>query len=265
MFDTSHIATCEYIDGDAFEALGVPGVSYVKTDQVKAALKSHAVKGVLLTHNSDLGIDAELASLAFERSPGISIWFGQNVLVRHPKLVSIPIGLERARWYPDLRKRDRLHSKAKHSLEMPTNLCLANFSVSTNKTERMLCLDKASAFATLRSVDTVCQSTYDRYLTEILSHKFVLCPNGNGVDTHRLWETLYLGRIPVVTRSPTTEAFASLPMVILDTWADLTRTGLEDYWRSFCDGLVNYSLDVLLMSHWRNRIVAAATLARSQQ
>ena len=38
------------------------------------------------------------------------------------------------------------------------------------------------------------------YKQKLESHKFVLCPPGNGIDTHRMWETLYLDSIPVVEK-----------------------------------------------------------------
>jgi hypothetical protein len=286
MFDTCHIQAAEYIDGDAFENLRISGVTYVKTDEVRPFLESGSASGVLVTHNSDLGIDDKLAALAFGNNPNLAAWFGQNVRVRHPRLIPVPIGLERVRWFPHLRKRDQLRELAARSPEMPSELCLANFSVSTNARERLACLDSASSFATLRAADTVCQDTpesYGSYLTEILEHKFVLCPEGNGVDTHRLWETLYLGRIPVVTRSVVTEAFseigsatlgaatlgpglwpsatlgaATLPMVILDSWADLSRARLQTCWDDFREGRASLNLSRLLMSFWRDRIASAA-------
>jgi|TARA_R110002020_G_scaffold5803_3_gene23780 hypothetical protein len=32
----------------------------------------------------------------------------------------------------------------------------------------------------------------------VASHDYVLCPAGNGIDTYRLWETLYLGSTPII-------------------------------------------------------------------
>jgi hypothetical protein len=260
MFDTSHISITEYIDGDAFENLQIVGAAYAKTDRAKEILESREVKGVLVTHNSDLGINTELVSLAFEHNSDIITWFAQNAEVQHPKLVPIPIGLERTRWFPHLRKRYQQHKLAKQSLEQPSKLCLANFSMSTNRGQRQACLLAASSFATLQTSHIVCQDTYEsytRYLAQILEHKFVLCPDGNGVDTHRLWETLYLGRIPVVTRSCVTEAFSVLPMVILDSWNDLDRARLEAYWEEFREGRVPYTLNRLFMSFWKNRITSS--------
>ena len=39
---------------------------------------------------------------------------------------------------------------------------------------------------------------YERYWKTITDHQFVLAPHGNGQDTHRLWEVLALGAVPVV-------------------------------------------------------------------
>ena len=39
-----------------------------------------------------------------------------------------------------------------------------------------------------------------QYLAEIRRAGLVVCPRGNGLDTHRLYETLYLGGIPIVLK-----------------------------------------------------------------
>jgi hypothetical protein len=33
------------------------------------------------------------------------------------------------------------------------------------------------------------------------TYRYILCPRGNGIDTHRFWETLYKGNLPVVVKS----------------------------------------------------------------
>ena len=39
---------------------------------------------------------------------------------------------------------------------------------------------------------------FNEYLDELSTHRFSLCVRGNGLDTHRLAESLYLGVIPVI-------------------------------------------------------------------
>jgi hypothetical protein len=46
---------------------------------------------------------------------------------------------------------------------------------------------------------------YIEYLRELSSHRFCLCVRGNGLDTHRFWESLYLGVIPVIINNKTTK------------------------------------------------------------
>ncbi len=45
---------------------------------------------------------------------------------------------------------------------------------------------------------------YADYLRELAQHRFCLCVRGNGIDTHRFWECLYLGVIPVVIDNAST-------------------------------------------------------------
>lgn len=47
--------------------------------------------------------------------------------------------------------------------------------------------------------------TFEEYLKELASHKFCLCIRGNGIDTHRFWESLYLGVIPVIINNKYTK------------------------------------------------------------
>lgn len=51
--------------------------------------------------------------------------------------------------------------------------------------------------------------------------KFIACPRGNGTDTHRFWEALYRGSIPVVKRSKWSMSIAKLgyPVMQLTDWS----------------------------------------------
>ena len=50
--------------------------------------------------------------------------------------------------------------------------------------------------------------------------KYVAAVRGNGIDTHRLWETLYRNRIPIVQESPWAESLRilGLPISEISTW-----------------------------------------------
>jgi hypothetical protein len=56
----------------------------------------------------------------------------------------------------------------------------------------------------------------------MLSVAAMLCPRGNGRDTLRVWESLYLGRLVVTLRGSTIEPlYDGLPVLLLDDWAQL--------------------------------------------
>ena len=67
------------------------------------------------------------------------------------------------------------------------------------------------------------------YLKSLREFPYVLAPRGNGVDTHRLWETLYLGGIPIVLRDKAiVRLVRGLPVMVLTRWSDLRNRRLLD-------------------------------------
>ena len=59
-------------------------------------------------------------------------------------------------------------------------------------------------------------------------YKFCICPEGNGVDSHRLWEAIYLKTIPIVIKSEFTQILEKngIPIIVIDTWDDFDETKL---------------------------------------
>ena len=58
---------------------------------------------------------------------------------------------------------------------------------------------------------------------------FEVCPEGNGPDTHRIYEALVLGLVPVVCSSPRALAMSSLfPILVLGSWEELPSAMSSD-------------------------------------
>ena len=55
---------------------------------------------------------------------------------------------------------------------------------------------------------------------DLCRSKFVLCPEGTGIDTHRVYESLYCGATPVVLRNSLSHLYERLPVCIVDKWTD---------------------------------------------
>ena len=92
------------------------------------------------------------------------------------------------------------------------------------------------------------------FLRDCRSSNFVLCPEGNGVDTHRLWETLYVGGIPIVKKSkflPSSLQF--LPVVQILNWRQIfSLEFLEKEWERVHS--LNWNSEILSLNYWKEAI-----------
>lgn len=69
---------------------------------------------------------------------------------------------------------------------------------------------------------------YPLFLKFMASAPFVLAPEGNGVSTHRAWETLYVGGLPVIreVNAATDDQYRGLPVMLVSDWSEVTPTAL---------------------------------------
>ena len=88
----------------------------------------------------------------------------------------------------------------------------------------------------------------EEYFRDMSEHRYTFCPDGNGVDCFRTWEALYLGSIPIVKRSRTTEQFADLPILIVDDLFNITLSLLEEKYEEIL--LKKDNLDKIKLSYW---------------
>lgn len=67
------------------------------------------------------------------------------------------------------------------------------------------------------------------FYDKTLESRYALCPRGCGVDTHRFYESIYLGCIPIVTRTNTTfdRIYSVFPCLIVERWEDVTEELLD--------------------------------------
>lgn len=171
---------------------------------------------ILITHNSDLEIGHDMVDYIDEK---IIKWLAQNVTIKHPKIIPIPIGLENLYYYNNgiTKYFDRLR---KRNVEKKDRV-LYGFSITNNPTERL------SAYNNLQINSLFDEIKYKynniNYLKLLSKYKFVASPSGNGLDCHRTWEAMYLRTVPIVKRSVAMEYFYSigLPVWIIDDWQDL--------------------------------------------
>jgi len=165
---------------------------------------------ILFTHNGDLPVDDNY--LRYMDNPNLLKWYGQNIMTHHPKLVSIPIGLGNEIWdHGD----EKVFSEVICQNIIKERLIYVNFDVNTNRHERKYCLSELNQ----KGLEMGEKLPFKQYLQEVSKSYFVVSPNGNGVDCHKTWESLYLGTIPVVTKSINIDFYKDYPIIKIDDWS----------------------------------------------
>lgn len=161
-------------------------------------------KFVIYLHNSDHPLDATYKSLV--ESKNVKHIYAQNPTYTgiSNKITLLPIGIANSMWphgdilsvYDTLRRT----YKNKKTRGIYVNINPGTFGY------RKEFLDKIRNKP--GGVTISGSKPYSEYLEELAQHRFCLCLRGNGVDTHRFWEALYLGVIPVIVNNTATDLSA---------------------------------------------------------
>ena len=68
----------------------------------------------------------------------------------------------------------------------------------------------------------------EEYFTFLPKYKFIISPEGNGVDCHRHYEALMAGCIPIMEYNPIIiQKYAGLPILYTQTYQEITKEYLE--------------------------------------
>jgi hypothetical protein len=223
----------EELGDEALERLSRARSIFVYTQDVDAFAEhvwprlEHTAGKLLISHNSDHEIEARHARWLDGDGAALGRWLAQNVTVAHPKLEPLPIGISNSMWpHGNLRALSRVMRR--HAGREKSGSIFLSFKVANHPS-------RAATAATLREsfpgvpLDPDPMLPWPKYLDLLATHRFCACPRGNGVDTHRVWESLYLGVTPVVERSVLTEHVRDqgLPLVLIDDWSEVTPEWLE--------------------------------------
>jgi hypothetical protein len=99
----------------------------------------------------------------------------------------------------------------------------------------------------------------DQYFATLPSYKFVVSPEGNGIDCHRHYEALMAACIPIIERNPLTEKkYAGCPVLWTTDYSEITEEYLLKKYDEMID--MDYNFSALFLSsyppHVRGQIKA---------
>jgi hypothetical protein len=212
----------------------------------------------LISGNSDYIIDHNNYYNLLPKN--VKKWYAQNSLIKNDIIEPLPIGLTNI--FPSYRDG---HGVAHHGEEIkkqvisdqkkvePTKFIYSNFRVETNFNERI-------------PIKKICEQsnfidweepilTNSELLYKFLDYELVVCPQGNGLgDNHRIYEVLYMNRIPITFNQIMYDNLHSFfPVLFLN---DNNKLSDYDFLKNKVEELKNlkWNRDMLKTKFWLDKI-----------
>ena len=170
---------------------------------------------ILVSHNSDVNIIDNDDYKYICNHPKIIKWYTQNLLMEHYKVELLPLGIANPEWEHG---NVNLLLQAYNNSHNKTNNIYFYCNINNNYNKRKECYLK------LNFIPKAYLKPVAEYFNYLATFRFAICPEGNGVDTYRLWECFYLRVVPIVLDNlfiKKVKETYNLPMVILNDWNDL--------------------------------------------
>mgnify|MGYP001253356247 CR=1 FL=1 len=93
---------------------------------------------------------------------------------------------------------------------------------------------------------------FEAYIKNLETYKFCICPPGRGIDTHRCWEALMVGTIPIVLSSSLNSLYINLPVLIVENFTVITEQYLIKEYNEILQR--TYSFEKLYSHYWKNEL-----------
>ena len=162
--------------------------------------------------------DRKITKNLFNQMPKcVSSWYATNVVYKTDSLTPIPLGIapyrnSKSAIIDDFFDLDFQQTKKE--------FLYLNFNLNTNYFHRIKTINYAQKVFNIQLVE---DKKYQDYLSSLALHQFSISPWGNGIDTHRFWEALYCGTIPITKSHYIYKTFEGLPMILLPTYKSLNN------------------------------------------
>jgi len=226
---------------------------FLKINNINSFILNPPIKKVILVvSNSDETFDDDWMNKV---SPFVNKVYASNCSSK--KAIQIPLGF-----------RDNMYvshsyfTNVLNDSNIPSSkniLCLLNFLIATNSDERNNAFNyfinkswvtsstdyfKYDVSKSLNhSNDETIQKRIDYYIS-LKQTKFVICPPGTGVDTHRVYETLFFGAIPIIKSSFLDPMYEKLGNCwIVKDWNDVTDYTCNQKWNNHVFSPVNFNIN----------------------
>jgi hypothetical protein len=161
---------------------------------------------VIITHNSD-GEIKTVKPVKFHLAQNCFIT--PDLMKIYTNIMPLPIGIENTQWFN--------HAILHHIRKMNLTKTKGTYFYFNKNTHS----SRYDCYSALKD-KLQWNSMRDKkdYFFELAQHKYAVCPRGNGLDTHRIWECLYLNVIPIVLKLDFPN-ITGLPVIVVERWEDI--------------------------------------------
>jgi hypothetical protein len=203
----------------------------------------------LITHQSDTVVNKKMYS---KKPSCIKTWFALNVNFDNPNLLPLPLGVANEYSYEKNIVQDNIKKIPKISTYQKDKVTVyLNFNVTTNYLERQWIKDFFVNKKWVEIEDQIIE--IEEYRKKVIESTFVMCPPGNGTETHRMWEALFLGSIPIVKNHITYKNVQDLPIFFVEDFKEVTEESLNEFLKSLAVKS-DINLDKLSIFFWNEKI-----------
>lgn len=239
-----------FISGEFFEKISRGKSSIVFSSLDSFPLKkdySKYKKKIWVFHNSDETFDLNAKKKLDYFHP--KKCFSQNLIINKKNYHFIPIGLENSKFHKNGDIKDFLKLR-KVKLEKKPRI-LFGFKNTNPKRVQL-----KHQFKKLIITDETNGWNSFFYRRILLNYMFVICPEGNGIDTHRMWEALYLRTIPIIKKNMISNFIkkAKIPVLILNKWSDLSKFDEKQLQKFYFSKKKLFNNRYLFQDYWKKRI-----------
>lgn len=187
-------------------------------------------KFILISHNSDKHFSDYYYHYL---NPYCNKIYAITNICKQPNVYTIPIG------FNDKNNLEIVKYNHLLNIEKPI-LCYLNFSVTSNIPKRKACVDAYIG------CNWITNEKYGMplpdYYNKIAKSKYVLSPEGEGIDCHRIYESIYFNSIPILLTCLMDDFYLKydFPIIIVQSWNDITEDFLNANYEKFYQRLVDW-------------------------
>jgi hypothetical protein len=183
--------------------------------------KQNKKKFILISHNSDNSFTDEHYNMIKDYVYRV---YAINNVCNNDNVVTIPLGFQD---YPSNHFKLIVEMLLKSKKIEKKHLLYMNFSIHTNLKKRKECFE---TFKNYEWVTIQLNVSKEHFMKDMLFSKYVLSPEGTGIDCHRIYEAIACGSIPIIKKSGTRmdNFYENLPVVLIDDWKEITQEYLEE-------------------------------------